>query len=117
MDELANFLPRAQWVQRGQYTWICKDPNLNPIMERFKAQLPDRFRSGQLHAWKTLGNTKVMQTVAYVIPVSIIEGSARILKNAEDCEELLPGSEPIHFENDVVISGNLYYVLAYPTGP
>ncbi|KAL2812134.1 hypothetical protein BDW59DRAFT_155366 [Aspergillus cavernicola] len=110
MDELVDFLPRAQWREKGQHTSICNDENLKSVLVKFRSGLPDSLKGYELQAWKTTGNTKVKETVAYLIPILIIEGTARIINGPL----LVPGSKPIYFNEEIIISGNLYYVLAYP---
>jgi hypothetical protein len=40
MDDLAKFLPEANWRQRGQHTSICDDNNLEPILVKYVSELP-----------------------------------------------------------------------------
>jgi hypothetical protein len=111
MDELVKFLPRAQWRQVGQHTSICDDENLETILVKYVPELPRSLKGFGLQAWKTTGRTR-MEKGAYIIPVSIIEGTPRIL----DGPSLIPGSEPLYCDDQTIISGSLYYILASPPG-
>jgi hypothetical protein len=112
MDELVKFLPRAQWGERGQHTSICTDKNLEPMLVKYASELPPSLKGFGLQAWKTTGHTKIVERAAYIIPVSIIEGTPRILNGPL----LIPGSDPFYFEDQAIISGSLYYILASPPG-
>ncbi|PYH61754.1 uncharacterized protein BO96DRAFT_325258 [Aspergillus niger CBS 101883] len=111
MDDLVKFLPKAQWRERGQHTSICNDSeNLEPILVKCVSEIPLSLEGFGLQVWKTTGNTRILEKAAYIIPVSIIEGTPRIL----DGPQLVPGSDPFYFEDQAIISGSLYYILAKP---
>jgi hypothetical protein len=74
IDELVKFLLRAQWGERGQHTSICMDKNLKPILVKYASELPPALKGFGLQAWKTIGYIKLMERVAYIIPMSIIKG-------------------------------------------
>lgn len=113
MDELAKFLPKAQWRERGQHTSICvDDKNLEPILVKCASEIPLSLKGFGLQVRKTTGNTRILEKVAYIIPVSVIEGTPRVLGGPS----LLPGSDPFYFEDQVMVSGSLYYILAKPPG-
>ncbi|KAL4935017.1 hypothetical protein BDV06DRAFT_234785 [Aspergillus oleicola] len=111
-NDLVEFLPRAQWQPRGQHTSICDDENLEPILVKFGLELPSYLRGFGLQAWKTTGHTRILEKGAYILPVSIITGTPRIL----DGPLLIPRSVPFHCEDQTIISGSLYYILASPPG-
>lgn len=110
MDELVKFLPRAQWRERGQHNSICDDENLEPILVKCASEIPLSLEGFGIQVRKTTGNTRILEKAAYIIPVSIIEGTPRIL----DGPPLVPGSDPFYFEDQAIISGSLYYILAKP---
>ncbi|PYH75354.1 hypothetical protein BO82DRAFT_36453 [Aspergillus uvarum CBS 121591] len=111
MDELVEFLPRAQWRGRGQHTSICDDDrNLEPILVKCVSEIPLSLEGFGLQVWKTTGITRILEKAAYIIPVSIIEGTPQIL----DGPPLVPGTAPFYFEDQAIISGSLYYILAKP---
>ncbi|KAH8431014.1 uncharacterized protein LDX57_008675 [Aspergillus melleus] len=111
MDELVKFLSRAQWRERGQHTSICDDgKNLEPLLVKCISEIPLSLEGFGLQVWKTTGNTRILEKEAYIIPVSIIEGTPRII----DGPSLIPGSDPIRFKDKAIISGSLYYILAKP---
>ncbi|KAL5340923.1 hypothetical protein BJX70DRAFT_82925 [Aspergillus crustosus] len=60
-----------------------------------------------LQVWRTTGNTRLRQKVGYIIPVSIIEGTPRIL----DGPPLIPGSELS------TLKTRLLYVALFTTFP
>ncbi|KAL4782955.1 hypothetical protein BJX76DRAFT_331357 [Aspergillus varians] len=111
MDELVKFLATAQWRERGQHTSICDDDeNLKPILVKCADEIPLSLEGFGLQVRKTTGNTRILERAAFIIPVSIIEGTPRVL----DGPLLVPGAYPFYFENQAIISGSLYYILAKP---
>ncbi|KAE8130817.1 hypothetical protein BDV38DRAFT_289287 [Aspergillus pseudotamarii] len=112
MAELVAFLEKAHWEKRGKDTSICVDENLESVLVKFASGLPD-LKGHDLQAWKTTGSTRILKTAAYLIPICTIEGTPRV----ENGPELIPGSRPFYFEDEIVISGSLYYVLALPPRP
>jgi hypothetical protein len=109
MEELVKFLPGAKWQERGQHTSICDDQNLESILVKCASEIPLSLEGFGVQAWKTTGSTLIREEVAYIIPVSIIEGTPRILGGPP----LVP-AKPLYFEKQTVISGFLYYLLAKP---
>ncbi|KAE8311130.1 hypothetical protein BDV41DRAFT_543073 [Aspergillus transmontanensis] len=112
MAELVAFLEKAHWEKRGKDTSICVDENLESVLVKFASGLPE-LKGHDLQAWKTTGSTRILKTAAYLIPICTIEGTPRV----ENGPELIPGSRPFYFEDEIVISGSLYYVLALPPRP
>jgi hypothetical protein len=109
MDELVKFLSGAQWQERGQHTSICDDKNLEPILVKCASEIPLSLEGFGVQVWRTTGSTRIREEVAYIIPVSIIEGTPRILGGPS----LVP-TKPFYFEKQTVISGCLYYIVAKP---
>lgn len=112
MDGLVSFLEKAKWEKRGKDTSICVDENLKSELGILTSRLPG-LKGHDLQTWKTTRGAMILKTAAYLIPIRIIEGTPRV----ENGPELTPGSEPFYFEDEVVISGSLYYVLALPPEP
>ncbi|KAL2802107.1 hypothetical protein BJX63DRAFT_415851 [Aspergillus granulosus] len=112
MDGLVAFLEKAKWEKRGKDTSICVDENLESELGKLTSRLPG-LKGHDLQAWKTTRGARILKTAAFLIPIRIIEGLPRV----ENGPELTPGSEPFYFQDEIVISGSLYYVLALPPEP
>jgi hypothetical protein len=107
MDDLAKFLPEANWRQRGQHTSICDDNSLEPILAKYVSELPAAFRSFGFQAWRTMGTVRLVEGCAYILP---IKGSCQVVNGPS----LSPGSEPFYFEQAAIIYGSVYFILAAP---
>lgn len=107
MDQLAEFLIGANWRQTGQNTFFCDDPKLETIWVSVAEQLPAQLRSCGLQAWKITGTTKMVEPKGFIQPIS---GTGTIVGG----QDLRPDSQPILFEEEIVLSGSLYFILAIP---
>ncbi|KAL7649413.1 hypothetical protein ACMYSQ_012254 [Aspergillus niger] len=113
--ELVAFLENAEWEKRGNDTSICVDKNLKHVLVKFASGVPDLkgLKGHDLQAWKTTGSVKILDTAGYFVPVRTIEGTSRIEKGLE----VTSGARPFYFEDEIVITGPLYFVLALPPKP
>lgn len=107
MDQLAGFLSGARWRQTGQNTFFCDDPGLEAIWIKVAEQLPSQLKGCGLQAWKITGTTKMVEQKGFIKPVL---GEGAIVGG----QTLTPESGPIMFENEVILSGSLLFVLAIP---
>ncbi|PYH75358.1 hypothetical protein BO82DRAFT_33319 [Aspergillus uvarum CBS 121591] len=111
-NEFVAFLEGAEWEKRGKDTSICVDTNLESELGRLTSTLPG-LKGHDLQAWKTTRGARILKTAAYLIPIHIIRGTAQV----ENGPVLTQGSQPFYFEDEIVVSGSLYYVLALPPEP
>lgn len=107
MDLLAQFLDGARWCQTGQSTFFCDDPKLETIWVNVAEQLPSQLRGCGLQAWKITGTTKMVQPKGFIKPIS---GTGTIVGG----QTLDSESDPISFENEIILSGSLKFILAIP---
>lgn len=70
-------------------------------------QLPTQLKGRGLQAWKITGPTRMVERKGFIKPVS---GEGTIVGE----QTLTPESGPIMFENEVIPSGSLIFILAIP---
>lgn len=110
MDRLADFLSGAHWRQTGQNTFFCDDPKLETIWVNVAEQLPSELKGCGLQAWKITGTTKMVEQKGLIKPIS---GTGAIVGGQTITSE----SQPVPFENEIILSGSLYFILAIPQPP
>ncbi|KAE8374935.1 hypothetical protein BDV26DRAFT_30752 [Aspergillus bertholletiae] len=118
MDELARFLQTAHWQQTGKNTYFCDDARLETLWIDFAKELPAYLKGYGLQAWKINGTMKILEPEGYIQPLPSIPGETTSTDTDEPRilggPKLTPGSGPIPFRSEVILTGSLHFIIALP---